>query len=159
MVQVKRNYKFESGGTIYRCKRIRKNGKPCNKLEFTSKRKEHNNRHKGAIIASAKNIDSERQYEEKLRRENPGALVFQTGTECGPPDIVMYKNGKLSFYEVKPTGKGNDSLLKADQAKWIKKNCLRNNIDVYIVHYKCRTKKFTFVKKKLSKKNISMYES
>ena len=147
MVQVKRNYKFESGGTVYRCKRIRKNGKPCNKLEFTSKRKEHNNRHKGAIIASAKNIDSERQY------------VFQTGTECGPPDIVMYKNWKLSFYEVKPTGKGNDSLLKADQAKWIKKNCLRNNIDVYVVRYKCRTKKFTFVKKKLSKKNISMYES
>ncbi len=158
MVQIKRNYKFESGGTVYRCKRIRKNGKPCNKLEFTSKRKEHNNRHKGAIIASAKNIDSERQYEEKLRRENPGALVFQTGTECGPPDIVMYKNGKLSFYEVKPTGKGNDSLLKVDQAKWIKKNCFHNKIDAYLVRYKGRTKKFTFVKKKLGKKNIGMYE-
>ena len=157
MVQVKRNYKFESGGTVYRCKRIRKNGKPCNKLEFTSKRKEHNNRHKGAIIASAKNIDSERQYEEKLRRENPGALVFQTGTECGPPDIVMYKNGKLSFYEVKPTGKGNESLLKVSQAEWIKKNCLSQKIDVYLVRYKSRTNKFTFTKWKLNKNNIGMY--
>jgi len=143
---------------VYICKWIKKNGKPCNKLEFTSNRKKHNNQHKGAEKASGKNIDSERQYEAKLRRENPGSLVFQTGTEGGVPDIVMYKNEKLSFYEVKPTGKGNDSLLKVDQAKWIKKNCFHNKIDAYLVRYKGRTKKFTFVKKKLGKKNIGMYE-
>ena len=144
---------------VYRCKWLKKNGKPCGKLELTSNRKKHDNQHKGAEKASGKNIDSERQYAEKLRGENHNSVVFHTGKETGVPDIVMYKNEKLSFYEVKPTGKGNDSLLKADQAKWIKKNCLRNNIDVYVVRYKCRTKKFTFVKKKLSKKNISMYES
>ena len=144
---------------VYYCKWPKKNGKPCRKLELISNRKKHENQHKGAEEASGKNIDSERQYAEKLRGENHNSVVFHTGKETGVPDIVMYKNGKLSFYEVKPTGKGNDSLLKADQAKWIKKNCLRNNIDVYIVHYKCRTKNFTFVKKKLSKKNISMYES
>ena len=144
---------------VYRCKRIKKNRKPCNKLELTSNRKKHDNQHKGAEKASGKNIDSERQYAEKLRGENHNSVVFHTGRETGVPDIVMYKNGKMSFYEIKPTGKGDDSQLKASQAKWIKKNCLRKNIDVYIVHYKCRTKKFTFVKKKLSKKNISMYES
>ena len=144
---------------VYYCKWPKKNGKPCRKLELISNRKKHENQHKGAEEASGKNIDSERQYAEKLRGENHNSVVFHTGKETGVPDIVMYKNEKLSFYEVKPTGKGNDSLLKADQAKWIKKNCLRNNIDVYVVRYKCRTKKFTFVKKKLSKKNISMYES
>ena len=143
---------------VYRCKWPKKNGKPCNKLELTSNRKKHNNQHKGAKKASAKNIDSERQYEEKLRRENPGSLVFQTGTEGGVPDIVMYKNEKLSFYEVKPTEKGNESLLKVSQAKWIKKNCLGKKIDVYLVRYKSRTNKFTFTKWKLNKNNIGRYE-
>ena len=65
---------------------------------------------------------------------------------------------KLSFYEVKPTGKGNESLLKVSQAKWIKKNCLGKKIDVYLVRYKSRTNKFTFTKWKLNKNNIGMYE-
>ena len=142
---------------VYRCKWPKKNGKPCRKLELISNRKKHNNQHKGAEEASGKNIDSERQYAEKLRGENHNSVVFHTGKETGVPDIVMYKNEKLSFYEVKPTGKGNESLLKVSQAKWIKKNCLGKKIDVYLVRYKSRTNKFTFTKWKLNKNNIGMY--
>ena len=142
---------------VYRCKWLKKNGKQCGKLELTSNRKKHDNQHKGAEKASGKNIDSERQYAEKLRGENHNSVVFHTGKEIGVPDIVMYKNEKLSFYEVKPTGKGNESLLKVSQAKWIKKNCLGKKIDVYLVRYKSRTNKFTFTKWKLNKNNIGMY--
>ena len=142
---------------VYYCKWPKKNGKPCRKLELISNRKKHNNQHKGAEEASGKNIDSERQYAEKLRGENHNSVVFHTGKETGVPDIVMYKNEKLSFYEVKPTGKGNESLLKVSQAKWIKKNCLGKKIDVYLVRYKSRTNKFTFTKWKLNKNNIGMY--
>ena len=143
---------------VYLCKWIKKNGKLCNKLELTSNRKKHNNQHKGAEKASGKNIDSERQYAEKLRGENHNSVVFHTGKETGVPDIVMYKNEKLSFYEVKPTGKGNESLLKVSQAEWIKKNCLSQKIDVYLVRYKGRTNKFIFTKIKLNKNNIGRYE-
>ena len=137
---------------------LRGSGRKCGKNIRKVDRKKHENRHRGAEKASKKNSDSERQYAEKLRGENHNSVVFHTGKETGVPDIVMYKNEKLSFYEVKPTGKGNDSLLKVDQAKWIKKNCFHNKIDAYLVRYKGRTKKFTFVKKKLGKKNIGMYE-
>ena len=143
---------------VYRCKWLKKNGKPCGKLELTSNRKKHDNQHKGAEKASGKNIDSERQYAEKLRGENHNSVVFHTGKEIGVPDIVMYKNEKLSFYEVKPTGKGNESLLKVSQAEWIKKNCLSQKIDVYLVRYKGRTNKFIFTKIKLNKNNIGRYE-
>ena len=142
---------------VYRCKWLKKNGKPCGKLELTSNRKKHDNQHKGAEKASGKNIDSERQYAEKLRGENHNSVVFHTGKEIGVPDIVMYKNEKLSFYEVKPTGKGNESLLKVSQAEWIKKNCLSQKIDVYLVRYK-GTNKFKFTKWKLGKNNIGRYE-
>ena len=140
-------------GWILRSSR-RKCGKNIRKVD----RKKHENRHRGAEIASTKNFESEKEYAEKLRGENHNSVVFHTGKEIGVPDIVMYKNEKLSFYEVKPTGKGNDSLLKVSQVKWIKKNCFHNKIDAYLVRYKGRTKKFTFVKKKLGKKNIGMYE-
>ena len=106
---------------IYRCKVITPRGTVCNALKLIINKKEHDNRHRAAKIASNRNIESERQYEKKLKKQNPTSLVFQTGTEGGVPDIIMYRNEKLSFYEVKPTGKGNDSLLKVGQAKWIKK--------------------------------------
>ena len=147
-----------STSAYYQCGWIRRSsGTRCNKNILTVNRKKHENRHKGAEIASKKNSDSERQYAEKLRGENHNSVVFHTGKETGVPDIVMYKNEKLSFYEVKPTGKGNESLLKVSQAKWIKKNCLGKKIDVYLVRYKSRTNKFTFTKWKLNKNNIGMY--
>ena len=147
-----------STSAYYQCGWIRRsNGTRCNKNILKVNRKKHENRHKGAEIASKKNSDSERQYAEKLRGENSNSVVFHTGKEVGVPDIVMYKNGKMSFYEIKPTGKGDASLLKATQAEWIKKNCLRNKIDVYLVRYK-GTNKFKFTKWKLGKNNIGRYE-
>ena len=147
-----------STSAYYQCGWIRRSsGTRCNKNILKVNRKKHENRHKGAEIASKKNSDSERQYAEKLRGENSNSVVFHTGKEVGVPDIVMYKNGKMSFYEIKPTGKGDASLLKATQAEWIKKNCLRNKIDVYLVRYK-GTNKFKFTKWKLNKNNIGRYE-
>ena len=136
---------------------LRGSGKKCGKIKPKVDRKKHESYHRRAEKASKKNSDSERQYAEKLRGENHNSVVFHTGKETGVPDIVMYKNEKLSFYEVKPTGKGNESLLKVSQAKWIKKNCLGKKIDVYLVRYKSRTNKFTFTKWKLNKNNIGMY--
>ena len=136
---------------------LRSSNRRCNKPVPKVDRKKHENRHRGAEKASKKNSDSEGQYAVKLRGENPNSVVFHTGKEVGVPDIVMYKNGKMSFYEIKPTGKGDASLLKATQAEWIKKNCLRNKIDVYLVRYK-GTNKFKFTKWKLGKNNIGRYE-
>ena len=136
---------------------LRSSGRRCGKIKPKVDRKKHENRHRGAEKASKKNFDSEKQYAEKLRGENHNSVVFHTGKETGVPDIVMYKNEKLSFYEVKPTGKGNESLLKVSQAKWIKKNCLGKKIDVYLVRYK-GTNKFIFTKIKLNKNNIGRYE-
>ena len=148
-----------STSAYYQCGWIRRSsGTRCNKNILTVNRKKHENRHKGAEIASKKNSDSERQYAEKLRGENHNSVVFHTGKETGVPDIVMYKNEKLSFYEIKPTGKGDASLLKATQAEWIKKNCLSKKIDVYLVRYNSRTNKFIFTKIKLNKNNIGRYE-
>ncbi len=153
---------------------LRSSRRRCGKNIRKVDRKKHENRHRGAEKASTKNFESEKEYAEKLRGENHNSVVFHTGKETGVPDIVMYKNGKMNFYEIKPTGKGNDSLLKASQAKWIKKNCLSKKIDVYLVRYKIQTKRkkkgrkrkrgregkeeFIFTKWKLNKNNIGRYE-
>jgi len=98
----------------------------CKKLVVVSKLKKHIKSHKTAKIASQRNIESEKQYVRKLKKQKPRALLFQTGKEVGVPDIVMYEDSKLTFYEIKPTKQENDnnSRLKDTQVAWIKKNCL-----------------------------------
>ena len=131
----------------------------CGKLFDASKLKKHISYHKRATIASQRNIQSEIQYVKKLKRQNPNSLLFQTGKEIGVPDIVLYKNHKLSFYEVKPTKQENEknSRLKESQVAWIKKNCFAKGIEVYVVFYKGPTHKLTFSKKLLTRKNIERY--
>jgi len=86
-------------------------------------------------------------------------LLFQTGKEVGVPDIVLYKNSKLIFYEIKPTKQENEknSRLKESQVNWIKKNCFSKRNEAYVVFYKGPTRKLTFSKKFLTRKNIGMY--
>ena len=131
----------------------------CKRLILASKLKNHINSHKYAKEASLRNIESEKQYVQKIKKQKPNALLFQTGKEVGVPDIVMYENSKLTFYEVKPTKQENDknSRLKDTQVAWIKKNCLAKKIEAYIVFYKGPTRKMTFTKKLLTRKNIENY--
>ena len=131
----------------------------CKKLVVISKLKKHIKSHKTAKVASRRNIESEKQYVRKLKNQKPNALLFQTGKEVGVPDIVMYENSKLTFYEVKPTKQENknNSRLKDTQVAWIKKNCLAKKIETYIVFYRGPTRKMTFTKKLLTRKNIEEY--
>jgi len=131
----------------------------CKKLVMASKLKTHIKSHKTSKGAARRNIESEKQYVRKLKKRKPKALLFQTGKEVGVPDIVMYENSKLTFYEVKPTKQENEnnSRLKDTQIAWIKKNCLAKKIEVYIVFYKGPTRKMTFTKKLLTRKNIEKY--
>ena len=140
------------------CSICKKMGK--NKFFEVSKLKQHKTvYHKRAKSASKRNIESEKQYVKKLKNQNRNSLIFQTGKEKGVPDIGLYKNKKLIFYEVKPTQKENksNSLLKKSQNAWIKKHCLGNRIDVYVVFYSGPTRKLRFTKKLLTRKNIGMY--
>ena len=131
----------------------------CKKLVMASKLKKHVKSHKTSKGAARRNIESEKQYVRKLKKLKPKALLFQTGKEVGVPDIVMYENSKLTFYEVKPTKQENEnnSRLKNTQVAWIKKNCLAKKNEAYIVFYKGPTRKMTFTKKQLTKKNIEKY--
>ena len=131
----------------------------CKKLILAKELETHHSHHKGARKASKRNIQSEIQYVKKLKKQKPKALLFQTGTEVGVPDIVMYENSKLTFYEIKPTKQENEknSRLKNTQVAWIKKNCLAKKIKAYIVFYKGPTAKMTFTKKLLTRKNIEKY--
>jgi len=128
-------------------------------LVEASNLKKHKVQHKAAGKASQRNIQSEIQFVKKLKKQNSKSLLFQTGKEAGVPDIVLYKNSKLIFYEVKPTKKENEknSKLKQNQVKWIKKNCFAKGYDVYVVFYKGPTSKLTFSKKLLTRKNIDNY--
>jgi len=132
----------------------------CKKLVVASKLKKHIKSHKTAKVASQRNIESEKQYVGKLKKLKPKALLFQTGKEVGVPDIVMYENSKLTFYEVKPTKQENEnnSRLKDTQVAWIKKNCLAKKIEAYIVFYRGPTRKMTFTKTLLTRKNIEKYD-
>ena len=107
----------------------------CGKLVKATELKKHISYHKRARTASQRNIQSELQYVKKLKKQNLNSLLFQTGKEIGVPDIVLYKNHKLSFYEVKPTKQENEknSRLKKTQVAWIKKNCFVKGIEAYVV--------------------------
>jgi len=131
----------------------------CKKLFEISKLKKHISYHARAKRASNRNAESEKQYVKKLKKQRPKALLFQTGKEVGVPDIVLYENSKLTFYEIKPTKQENDknSRLKDTQVAWIKKNCLAKKIEAYIVFYKGPTRKMIFTKKLLTRKNIKKY--
>ena len=131
----------------------------CKKLIEVSELKKHISYHRRAGTASKRNIQSEKQYVKKLKKQYPNSLLFQTGKEVGVPDIVLYINSKLVFYEIKPTKKENEknSRLKETQVKWIKKNCFAKGNEVYIVFYKGTTSKLIFSKKLLTRKNIGMY--
>jgi len=131
----------------------------CKKLIEVSELKKHISYHRRAGTASKRNIQSEKQYVKKLKKQYPNSLLFQTGKEVGVPDIVLYINSKLVFYEIKPTKQENEknSRLKETQVKWIKKNCFAKGNIAYIVFYKGQTSKLTFSKKLLTRKNIGMY--
>lgn len=131
----------------------------CKKLFLASKLKKHISYHKRAGMASKRNIESEKQYVRKLKKQKPNSLLFQTGKEEGVPDIVMYENSRLTFYEIKPTKQENEknSRLKDTQVAWIRKNCLAKKNEAYIVFYRGPTRKMTFIKKLLTRKNIEEY--
>ena len=111
-------------------------------------------RKKAARKASRKNILSEKKFVERLRRKE--YLAFSTGKAQGPPDIVAYKNRKLSFYEIKPSNPKatKDALFKKTQSDWIKKYCFNKRVDVNLVFYK-GSRPFKYSEIKISKKNIS----
>ncbi len=138
---------------------FRKNGKICGKLVEEGNLKRHMAQHKGAGTASQRNIQSEKQYFKKLKKQYPNSLLFKTGKEIGVPDIVLFTKSKLSFYEIKPTKEESEkgSRLKETQVKWIKKNCLAKRNEAYIVFYKGPTSKLSFSKKLLTRKNIDKY--
>ena len=107
--------------------------------------------------AFSKNFFSEKNFVERLRRK--GFFSFTTGKAEGPPDIVAYKNGKLSFYEIKPSHPktSKDALFKRTQSEWIKKYCFKSKVKVNLVFYKgSRSFKYHIVP--ITKKNISDFE-
>jgi len=138
---------------------VKCNNPKCGKLVEEGNLKKHKAQHKGAGTASQRNIQSEKQYIEKLKKQYPDSLLFKTGKEIGVPDIVLFTKSKLSFYEIKPTKEESEkgSRLKETQVKWIKKNCLAKGNEAYIVFYKGRTSKLSFSKKLLTRKNIDKY--
>ena len=93
--------------------------------------------------ASDKISDSEGRYMELLKEEfGSESIIFKTGNAekekypsfVGVPDIAIYINKKLEFYEIKPAipkqnqNKKNEiknlksSFLKEHQVDWIKNN-------------------------------------
>jgi len=113
---------------------------------------------RAAKKASRKNILSELNFVERLRKK--GFLAFSTGKAEGPPDIVAYKNRKLSFYEIKPSQPSNprNGLLKRTQSDWIKKYCFNKKIEVNLAFYK-GSRPFKYSVVKITKKNISDFET
>lgn len=115
-------------------------------------------RTRAAKIASRKNILSEETFVERLRRK--GFLAFKTGKAQGPPDIVAYKNRKLSFYEIKPSHPrtSKDALFKPTQSTWIKKHCFKKRVEVNLAFYK-GSRPFKYHIIRITKKNIPNYEN
>ena len=142
----------------YICKIKTPRGKPCGQRKLVSEMEYHKMTHRRARKASKKGISSEDAFAKWLQTKYPKSLIFQTGTEPGVPDFALWHNTKLSFYELKPDDKEKDSLLRPEQFKWIKDNCFRKKLDVYIVHYKEKNGKFSFKKKLLDRKNIIKYK-
>ena len=108
---------------------------------------------------------SEECYVKRLKKNfGEKSVVFRTGINAseGIPDILVFSHGSISFYEIKPGGWYGDSdimdqFLRKAQEKWIKENCLKKKIEVYIVFY-LRTGrkrlKFTYYSKQLTKQNL-----
>jgi len=113
--------------------------------------------HRIAKKASRKNILSEVKFVERLRRR--GFFAFTTGKAEGPPDIVAYKNRKLSFYEIKPSQPktSKNALFKRTQSEWIKKYCFKNRVKVNLVFY-MGSRPFKYHIVPITKKNISDFE-
>ena len=132
--------------------------------------------------ASDKISDSEGIYMELLKEEfGSESIIFKTGNAekekypsfVGVPDIAIYINKKLEFYEIKPAipkrnqNKKNEikdlkaSFLKEHQMNWIKNNCLekgrrRLSPIVNLVFYK-KGKNYTYYRKKLTSRNLAKY--
>ena len=132
--------------------------------------------------ASDKTSDSEGRYMELLKEEfGSKSIIFKTGNSekekyplfAGAPDIAVYINKKLEFYEIKPAipkanqNKKNEiknlkaSFLKEHQVSWIKNNCLekgrrRLSPHVNLVFYK-KGKNYTYYRKKLNSNNLIKY--
>jgi len=66
---------------IVKCTLRKKNGKICGKFVEEGKLKRHKAQHKGAGTASRRNIQSEKQYIKKLKKQYPNSLLFKTGKE------------------------------------------------------------------------------
>ena len=109
-----------------------------------------------AIGARKKNTYSEENFVKKLSRR--GFFAFRTGNSLGVPDIVAYKNKKLSFYEIKPAhgGSKNKTLLMKHQYDWMKKFCLNKKIEANLVFYK-GSRPFKYSVVRLTKKNIDNF--
>ena len=125
--------------------------KSSNKLKPTKKTQSQI-----ATGAKKKNTDSEENFVKKLSRN--GFFAFRTGNSLGVPDIVAYKNNKLSFYEIKPAhGKStNKTLLMKHQYDWMKKFCLNKKIEANVVFYK-GSQPFKYSVVQITKKNIDNF--
>ena len=106
-----------------------------------------------AIGARGKNERSEENFVKKLARK--GFFAFRTGQSYAVPDIVAYKNRKLSFYEIKPAHSKATAktLLMKHQSDWMKKFCLNKKIEVNLVFYK-GSRPFKYSVVRITKKNI-----
>lgn len=137
----------------------------------TSKKPPH--QQKGADKIS----DSEGKYIEVLKEKfGTSSIVFKTGNAkkddypnfAGVPDIAVYSDGKLSFYEIKPGFSGSENnpkapFLKPHQEKWIKKNCFKypkrstSSPPVYMIFYKKGRTVYRYWGKRISKRNLQKY--
>jgi len=121
-----------------------------------AKRKK-NRQSKIATGAAAKNRLSEENFVKRLKKK--GFLAFSTGKAEGVPDIIAFKGGNLSFYEVKPSNpkSARDALFKKTQSNWIKKYCFRKNLKANIVFYK-GSRNFKYHVIRITKQNIIDFE-
>ena len=123
--------------------------------------------------------DSEGKYMEVLKEKfGTSSIVFKTGNAkkedypnfAGVPDIAVYSDGKLSFYEIKPGFRGSDnssdpkpSFLKSHQEKWIKNNCFKykklnvSSPPVYLIFYKKGRTVYKYWGKRIKKSNLQKY--
>ncbi|MCH7648542.1 MAG: hypothetical protein IIA83_08045 [Thaumarchaeota archaeon] len=120
------------------------------------KNKRTKKRKKAAKKASRKNILSEKKFAQRLRYQ--GYFAFRTGKAQGVPDIISYKNGKLIFYEIKPSNprSSKDALFKPTQSTWIKKYCFKKGVEIKLVYYK-GSRPFKYYVEQINKKNISNF--
>lgn len=103
--------------------------------------------------ARSKNERSEKNFVKKL--VGRGFFTFRTGQAYAVPDIVAYKNRKLSFYEIKPAHSKATAktLLMKHQYDWMKKFCLNKKIEVNLVFY-TGSQSFKYSVVRITKKNI-----